>query len=129
MHVGGVPHHSQCPFLRLCEGVGSLLAFKYAHVCVCGVYLLSSMPLRACVYCMSIVPEDFHASATLHPARSGLLHLDDYGAVCTRAQLQLEVTLQRDKERRIYERLEQISRREQISEWIDQCPEQSSHVN
>lgn len=41
-----------------------------------------------------VLPEDFTAAATLHPACSGLLYLDDNGTVCTRTQLQLEVTLQ-----------------------------------
>lgn len=59
-------------------------AFVYLCVCVC----------------VSVLPEDFTAAATLHPARPGLLHLDDNGTVCTRTQLQLEVTLQvNEKER------------------------------
>lgn len=42
---------------------------------------------------LCVLPEDFPALATLHPACSGLLHLDDHGTVCTGTQLQLEVTL------------------------------------
>lgn len=43
---------------------------------------------------MSVLPEDFTAAATLHPACPGLLHLDDNWTVRTWTQLQLEVTLQ-----------------------------------
>lgn len=40
-----------------------------------------------------LLPEDLTAATALDAASSGLLYLDDHGAVCTGAQLELVVTL------------------------------------
>ena len=57
--------------------------------------------VRVCVCVwVSRLPEDFTATGTLYPACPWLLHLDDNGAVCTWTQLQLEVTLRRNKSSR-----------------------------
>ena len=48
---------------------------------------------RATRHPHSLLPEDLVAPIALDSASSGLLYLDDHGAVCTRAQLKLIMTL------------------------------------